>query len=287
MGDDSDSVAGGGNSDVFSVIGEENDSVDAEQVAVGVEKNGGDATAIREQSDAVGQIVLPNGNVATGFLVAPDIIMTNSHVVQSKKEADPTGSIDYYDPKLVQGAEFNNNHTGRGTANPVKFKEVILSNQEHDVAFVRLDRPIEGVKPLQLSNEDKTDARVYTIGHPAGEVKQIGYYQTNGGNPVHSQSSSTDQWEVDPNAGENAYYESKYKNAIMHTSDTKGGSSGSPLIDADTGKVLGVHFTGYQSGFAPYKGQYNAAISTNKIRGMVMKNRDQLPPDLLGIFGGQ
>ena len=81
-GAESESVAGGGGSDVFSVIGEENDSVPTEQVATQIEQNGGDASTIREQSDAVGKITLPNGNVATG-----STLRDNKNSVDSSKIA--------------------------------------------------------------------------------------------------------------------------------------------------------------------------------------------------------
>ncbi len=62
----------------------------------------------------------------------------------------------------------------------------------------------------------------------------------------------------------------------------------SPAVGAasfpQTGKVIGLHYTGYQSGHAPYKGEYNAAIPTDRIRNLVNDNRGQLPSDLLSIF---
>lgn len=276
-------------SGIFSVIGESNESVETGKAYSQLEAKGMETKQLREQAAAVGRISLSGGENATGVLVAPDIIMTNSHVVNSGRVADPTGSISKYDQSVVKGMTFDNGYERGARSAPVGIKEVIMSNQDHDVAFIRLERPIEGVKPLKLETKKVVDAPAYVIGHPSGEYKQFSYYQAGkkaDGTTVmeNTRVSSFDDVKPNPDAKDDPYYDRKYKNAVMHNADTLPGSSGSPLIS--NGKVIGLHFGGFQAGGT---GRYantphNAAISTSSIADLMKENREKLPPDLWSVF---
>lgn len=156
--------------------------------------------------------------VCTGFLVSPDVIMTNHHCIKSQREAR-SANVDFdYD--------FDSAPT-----ETVRGKELLVPDSDPtlDFALVRLRKPVDGTirVPFKLTSElPQPGKQLLIIQHPGGEPKQI---------------SVTDcKAEI---IGVRGLGEAPVD--FTHACDTKEGSSGSAVIDP-AGNVLGLHHLGFK-----------------------------------------
>lgn len=167
----------------------------------------------------------PSGPFATGFLVGPKHMMTAAHAVVNDKserffEELPCEEISIvFDYALKTEAD---DLSQVSKPNYYQCKKVLqreITWMDKDYALIELDREVKGRKPLQFAptNEIKPDTPTLTIGHPHGLPMKIS------GN---SQIRSLD------------------KDRFSMNSDVSGGNSGSPVFNAITMKVLGIHVSG-------------------------------------------
>jgi hypothetical protein len=156
------------------------------------------------------------GYVCTGFLISPDLFITNHHCPQTESE---------WRSSVV---EFDFDSSG---ATPVTahFKEFITSNSDLDFAIYRLDRNLNRQPLLLDPTAPEEDKDLLIIQHPGGQPKQVSIKdcivrgkQLQGVTPT-----QTD---------------------FGHRCDTEGGSSGSPVQDLQSGRVIGLHHLGFNSG---------------------------------------
>lgn len=83
----------------------------------------------------------------TGWLVAPDVVLTNEHVLPRRGEDLPI-RVETYDGIMIDATE-------------------IARDSQMDIALVRLDRPINA-EPLRISTSPVTeDSAIFSIGHPS------------------------------------------------------------------------------------------------------------------------
>lgn len=154
----------------------------------------------------------PIGPWCSGFLVAPDIIATAGHCITDQEKCATT--------KLVFGF-----HEAEGGNTSILKKENVYScvsilsrEQNHvdknDYALVKLDRPVEGRTPFQLSSDQPAVGdELILYGHPSGlpQIKTDGAMVRSIDDPVF----------------------------IVANSDSYGGNSGSPVTDQN-GRVAGI-----------------------------------------------
>lgn len=167
----------------------------------------------------------------TGFLVAPDLLMTNRHCSESGTEAKSTYALFDYDKF---GLDLN-------SLPQPKVKEVVLSSCDLDFALLRLERSIpyfqgDDRKPLRLNPSIPISAGqgLIIVQHSEGQPKQVS--QTNCGTKVPqiigNSSTATD---------------------LGHSCDTSPASSGSPVQfygpgpAANQGQVIGIHHLGFRT----------------------------------------
>lgn len=82
----------------------------------------------------------------TGWLVAPDLVFTNEHVLPGREEGLPI-RVETYDGSLIDATE-------------------VARDSEMDLALVRLSRPMDA-EPLKIStNPVSIGAGIFSIGHP-------------------------------------------------------------------------------------------------------------------------
>lgn len=160
------------------------------------------------------QTVLPN---CTGFLVAPDVLVTAGHCVTSMSACrDNVWVFDYTD-----------------TTTNIKSQDVYSCSEVighkltlgllaiKDYAVIKLDRPVRGRKPLEFRKRGrvKKGSDVLVIGHPSGLPLKI---------------------------ADNAEVMDTTWNTFRTNLDAFGGNSGSPVFNTRTGLVEGILIQGAQ-----------------------------------------
>lgn len=156
--------------------------------------------------------------MCSGFLVAPDLMVTAGHCIQTQADCENVSWVFDYkiDPKTGKSPVMVPN------SNVYKCSKVLESKLERnaeghfDYALVRLDRKVVGRKPLPYRTSGKvaTGTDIVVIGHPSGLPQKVA-----GGAQVVSNSAA---------------------NYFQTNLDTFGGNSGSAVFDDLTGYVEGI-----------------------------------------------
>lgn len=194
----------------------------------------------------------PVAAACTGFLVAPDIIATAGHCMKESFYCENfSWAFDYkldssgqatikneniyhcveilaqklvYPKKIFDQAEYDYWLQITSPNNPSNIPEPkpigIDYSQDNDYALIRLDRPVIGREPLKFRTTGKIElgTKLVIIGHPSGLPTKI---TTNG--------------EVVVNDHNNLFYANI---------DAFTGNSGSPVFNAETGLIEGIHVQG-------------------------------------------
>jgi V8-like Glu-specific endopeptidase len=179
--------------------------------------------------------------VGTGFLVAPDVLMTNAHVANefSKKQGDvwtfkpgQTGSIDYgQDASLTNHNEFEING-------------IIGLHDSYDLALLRVSN-INGnnkfPEPLKIASSlDEANIKnknVYVIGFPARDDRR--------NDPIEMERIFDSIYNVKRlQPGTIIGMDRDDPKIMYHDASTLGGNSGSCVIDLERNEVIGLHFGG-------------------------------------------
>lgn len=147
----------------------------------------------------------------TGFLVDDDLLVTAGHCIGQSAKCNSN-------KKWVFG--FSGSSYEVSPDDIYSCKEVVSNewndNEELDYALIRLDRKVEGRRPLKFRRTGlvEMNSRLAVMGHPTGLPLKIA-----------------------DNAMIRANNHSNYFTANL---DTFGGNSGSPVLDIDTGIVEGI-----------------------------------------------
>ena len=207
----------------------------------------------------VGWIRIPKRNepgrswFCTGFLVGPDLFMTNHHCIHDKDGllslADARIFMDYYQDDDVD--------TTRGGVT-ARVTEIVRMHQYKDYALLRLDTSIGNTYGwLELDTGGNFNSRqsVKMISHPDGRSKEI----------VRRNSGIVDIPSWHPLAGD--------RTALAYLADTEGGSSGSPVFLRGGTSVIAIHHTAWwNAGGVP---RFNAGTLMSYIEPEI---RRWLPP---------
>ena len=163
-----------------------------------------------EAEKAVVHLRTPKG-MGTGFAIAPNLLMTNNHVIPSRETAEKTEYTFNYQ------LDINGKECQIQTVQALP-EGAFYTNAELDYTVVTLkDAPNFG-NPLILKNQQmRQDDRVAIIQHPGGHLKKISMQN----NFV-------------------AYADNK---VVQYTTSTLPGSSGSPVFDNEF-KVVAIHHSG-------------------------------------------
>lgn len=162
---------------------------------------------------AVCQIVVPGRGVGSGFLVGPNVVLTNHHVVSTHEEA------------ARARVRFNYQVDEFGVLEPSEYfdcrpDEVFHAHEPLDCALVAVDGvpgATYGVIPLAAPRPFFVGDRVNIIQHPMGQPKQIACVDN-----------------------EIAYLDDT---VVQYLTDTLPGSSGSPVFDDDW-SLIAIHHSG-------------------------------------------
>ena len=210
-----------------------------------------DTSVVRERINpmlgSIGRIELPNMHTipygGTGFLVGDGLMMTNRHVARLFTEGLGTRRLLYRpgDAAVDFKCEVD------GQPDPASFftiERVLMIHPYWDMALLKVAGLSGRYRPLTLSvqaPEDLVDHTMMAVGYPARDPRNDMALQDRifGGvfNVKRLQPGKVGR-RSNVRSFENEV------DAMVHDSSTLGGNSGSAIIDADSGRVIGLHFAG-------------------------------------------
>lgn len=179
----------------------------------------------------------PNPGMCSGFLIAPDLLVTAGHCVKLDSFCESYKWVfDFQvDKETKQAGDVVDNKNIYGCKKVVS--SALIEFLGLDYGVVQLDRLVEGREPLKIRNNKKVDnkAELVVIGSPSGLPLKV----TVGGLVRKNESS--------------AFFSA--------TLDTYQGNSGSAVFNAKTGVVEGILVRG-ENDFVPSSD--NSCIESNK-----------------------
>jgi endonuclease G len=168
----------------------------------------------------------PNPHIGTGFLVAPDLVLTNHHVVSALSHG-----ADELDPGMAV-IRFYQEYQGPEPVPMCRILKVAAIHATLDMALLKVELP--DTRPVLEFNTAALPSHVMvgTIGYPYEDAR----------NPLFVDAIYQGQYGVKRGAvGELVSVQGQM---IYHDCSTLGGNSGSPVMALETGAVVGLHFTG-------------------------------------------
>lgn len=168
------------------------------------------------------QIVAGN---CSGFLVAPDLLVTAGHCINSNTDCSQhIWAFDYANTTEEKSSfSFNKDQVYRCTSIVERQKDF---STKADYAVLKLDRPVVGRAPLKFRTDGKAsdDSVMTVLGYPSGLPLKItaAADMRNNTNPIF----------------------------FVTNADTYGGNSGSAVVDSRTGIVEGILVRG-DADYAP------------------------------------
>lgn len=198
---------------------------------------------------SIGRVELPD-NLSipfggTAFVVGRDLLMTNRHVAElfstglgTRNLAFRTGQSAGWDPRRER------NHQDGDDSTMLEVKQVVMIHPYWDMALLRVAGLTESQKPLELAvtrPEDLVNQDIAVIGYPAKDWRNDSELQDFIFKRVYN-VKRLQPGKVKMRAEVQSF--NNRVSAMTHDSSTLGGNSGSALINAETGQVVGLHFAG-------------------------------------------
>ncbi|KAF3939266.1 hypothetical protein ABW19_dt0206360 [Dactylella cylindrospora] len=169
--------------------------------------------------------------MGTGWLIRPDLMITAGHCAYDKghnlKFALSMKCYVGYQGKESVGTPSCEFRWGKKIATPAMWISGI--ERTYDVAFVLLDKPFTGIKPIKFKDTpNEGSANIGVVGYP-GDLKSPS--GENGAYMYEDYSETT--WKLTDSG-----------NMLSYDIDTYGGNSGSPVLIENQNVSIGVHTYG-------------------------------------------
>jgi len=191
---------------------------------------------VRELGTFVGKVILPKGPTrsnesrCTGFLISENILMTNHHCIPTELDAKNV-------TVLFTGLD--------GKGETIDCSTFIGNDEKLDFALLKCfgtPGEIFGVAELGVEIPKEGD-KIFII------QQNCDFYLKGPCDPTQKLSTGLIQ---------------KVEDEIFHDADTLGGSSGSPVFNQETKKVVGLHHAGWGANYYG-RGVINLAVPMKKI----------------------
>ncbi|WP_262966108.1 trypsin-like serine peptidase [Methylobacter psychrophilus] len=186
--------------------------------------------------------LLPSKNVArlsivdkderypcTGFRVGREYMLTAAHCM-------PVNTVDGNDCNDSFSVSLNHTFYPFSPVRQVECNKIVHVSHDYDYAIlsIHVNKKNSNEHTLELSASNYKDlSRLFIVHHPAGRAKTLTQAKC-------GIASAPPKAESIPCGGES--------NFLYHTCDTEGGSSGAPIFDSDSGKIVGLHTDGFVQG---------------------------------------
>ena len=178
--------------------------------------------------------------VGTGWLVAPNVIATNRHVAVEFATPSGGGFIfrhNFLNQEIGAAVDFREEFEGLGSL-AVRVTKIlyIASENEPDIAFLEVESDTPLPDPIELSHAapQRRDT-IGTVGYPAKDPR-------NGSDAM--RDIFGDVFEVKRFAPGKISHTGGEEHWFVHDCATLGGASGSAVFDLESGKAVGLHFSG-------------------------------------------
>jgi len=201
---------------------------------------------IKKTIPSIGRIELPHHPTlpygGTGFVVGVDLLMTNRHVAEIF-----CSGLGLRDLKFLPGREAGVDflqEKGSITSRVLSVREILMIHPYWDMALLRVEGLTTEQTPLTLSlkhPEDLAGEDVAVIGYPAFDPRNDANVQNSVFGGVYY-VKRLQPGKVGARRSIQSF--GKDVSAATHDSSTLGGNSGSAVIQASTGHVIGLHFAG-------------------------------------------
>lgn len=192
--------------------------------------------------------------IGTGFLVADDVVMTNRHVAAEFAERK-NGKTWKLFPKMNVRIDYVEEFGGTTKAE-FKITDVIGVHDQVDMALLRVSlRGSTGAKrpkplPLAATPNLKKQQNIYVIGYPASDSRR--------NDPIEMRRIFENIFDVKRLQPGKLTKITAGGTLVEHDCSTLGGNSGSCVLDLETHRVIGLHFSGkYLEG--------NTAVALSKL----------------------
>lgn len=279
-------------------------------------------SALAKASTGIVKVEVSQGGMSTvcsGWMITKRHVVTNQHCVKENYWDVPAdyNKADDYDSTACSQFHII---TGYQTANPslrqsgqysppdqttVPCSRILVANQSRDVALIELRGDIPAsVNPLApLSGFEPNGQRIALVGHPGGMQKQAYHYNRLGGS-IHECAAIPMAYPPGkgPADDPHPWHDVKNPNSFVHTCEGPGGTSGSAVLEYQSGKVLGLHWNDsndctwghykpqneggiWDSKAEQYYQPGSRAISVEAIHAY-FSTLHQVPSEVLAAFGG-
>eukprot|EP00980_Cylindrotheca_fusiformis_P029086 scaffold22714_cov155-Cylindrotheca_fusiformis.AAC.3 len=178
-----------------------------------------------------------DSDVCTGWMISPRLLMTAGHCVGTEEQAINTQYRFNYASTSCDADVF-------GEVETIDSIEMVEFNKEADYTIVKMDGyPGYKYGYLEIDNIlPSLGDPIYIPQHPSGRDKELAIFDSsifarNAGGLCHIWT--TGEADSDKTCG----YGGNFTD-FTYICDTEGGSSGAPVISANTNKVIGLHHCG-------------------------------------------
>jgi endonuclease G, mitochondrial len=199
-------------------------------------------TRLANAAKAVGRIEVQGHSadwLGTGWLIAPEVIVTNRHVAAEFGRRNGTRFIfrQGLDGRPMRASIDLLEELDRDESLAFQLREIlhIEDSDGPDLAFLRVDQLTgESPTPIALAEKSEPDDFVAVIGYPARDsrIPDAALMDQIFGD-VYDKKRLAPGQVLEPAAG-----------TLRHDCSTLGGNSGSVVLSLDTGAAVGLHFAG-------------------------------------------